>query len=195
MSQTLLKDHQWKRETENGEFLISTSNELLDFEFIDKAFGAPEMYWAKPIGNELIATMVSQSLNLGLYKILPAAPKAKTSDSPSSPRTPSPTIEGEPQEHLEMIGYGRWITDHVTTAYLTDVYVLPEYRQHGLGKWLIACCNEVLAALPAMRRGLLMASPGVGERFYSREMGFYNMTEESDHVVCMTRRAYKMGSD
>ena len=31
----------------------------------------------------------------------------------------------------------RAITDRATFAYLADVIILPDYRGHGLGKWLI----------------------------------------------------------
>ena len=36
------------------------------------------------------------------------------------------------------IGLTRVVTDFATVAYLADVYVLPEYRGRGLGKWMIA---------------------------------------------------------
>lgn len=91
---------------------------------------------------------------------------------------------------MKQIGMARIITDHITTAYLTDVYVLPTYRQHGLGKWLIACCNEVLRTLPAMRRALLFTTPDVGKAFYNRELGFWDIAEEKESKIMMTRKAY-----
>ncbi len=36
------------------------------------------------------------------------------------------------------IGLTRVVTDYATMAYLADVYVLPDYRGRGLGKWMIA---------------------------------------------------------
>ncbi len=53
-------------------------------------------------------------------------------------------------------------------AYLTDVFILPEYRAHGLGKWLIKCCNELMEGLPLPRRTFLMASIDIGKRFYAK---------------------------
>lgn len=52
------------------------------------------------------------------------------------------------------VGFARLITDYCTLAYLADVFVLEDYRQQGLGKWLVAC---VLAhpALQAMPKWLL----------------------------------------
>ena len=37
------------------------------------------------------------------------------------------------------IGFARVVTDTATFAYLADVFVLPEHRGAGLGKWLIEC--------------------------------------------------------
>ena len=35
------------------------------------------------------------------------------------------------------VGFGRVVTDRAIFAYLADVFVLPEYRGHGLGKALV----------------------------------------------------------
>ncbi len=37
----------------------------------------------------------------------------------------------------EMIGCARAITDFTRFSYLSDVYVKPEWRGHGLGRWLV----------------------------------------------------------
>lgn len=53
------------------------------------------------------------------------------------------------------IGFARVITDRTTIAYLGDVFVLPEHRGKGLGKWLVEC---VLAhpQLQGLRRWVLV---------------------------------------
>ena len=103
-----------------------------------------------------------------------------------------PTLEEEPEEQLQQVGIARWMTDFVTSAYLTDVYIEQEHRKQGLGKWLIACCNEIMGAIPELRRGFLLTSVDVGKRFYSREMGFWDMHDEREHVVMMTKRTWKL---
>ena len=208
MTNPYAKDREWRKEVDGTEFLISTAVGLLNHEFINVSFGAEDMYWAKPIPLDQIEAMLDKSTTLGLYKVSPGIAAAKDEDSPSSLRTPSPTMEGEATENLEQIGLARIITDHITTAYLTDVYVLPEYRTLGHGRWIIACCKEIMDAIPAMRRGLLMTSPDVGKSFYMRELGkstpkprkdaianeikgWYDITEEKDHAVCMTKREFQ----
>ena len=52
------------------------------------------------------------------------------------------------------IGFGRAVTDRATFAYLADVFIDPDYRGRGLGKWLVTC---VLShpELQGLRRWLL----------------------------------------
>lgn len=50
------------------------------------------------------------------------------------------------------------ITDEVSFAYLTDVYVLEEFQGKGLGTWLIQCVDEILSSWPELRRALLVTS-------------------------------------
>ncbi|KEQ70112.1 hypothetical protein M436DRAFT_24100, partial [Aureobasidium namibiae CBS 147.97] len=72
---------------------------------------------------------------------------------------------------LEQVGFARFVTDHVTVFYLTDVYVEPDSRGKGLGKWLISCCREILDSKPHLMRAMLMASPGEGKEFYAKSLG------------------------
>lgn len=77
-----------------------------------------------------------------------------------------------------MIGFARVITDYVTFAYLTDVYVLPEWQGSGLGKWLIECVQGVFEGMPHLRRSMLVTGaggPGVG--FYEKAMRMEGMRE------------------
>lgn len=158
----------WRRDTKHGQFTVSTSTGILDLNFINKAFGSEETYWAKPLDRADLELMLWQSYTLGNYKISPSVPPAATASEPSTPRTPSPTLESPPKEELEQVGLARFIMDYVTTTHLTDVYVLPGYRKDGLGGWILDCCNQVINEIPASRRGLLMADPKIGKPFFER---------------------------
>lgn len=46
----------------------------------------------------------------------------------------------------EMIGCARAVTDFARFAYLSDVFVLPEHRGHGFGRWLV----QTMIAHPAV---------------------------------------------
>jgi len=78
-----------------------------------------------------------------------------------------------------MIGMGRVITDYVTFAYMTDVYVLPEYRGKGLGKWMMSCVNEITEGWRSLRALWLIASNENSSRLYkqvldAKKVGVYS---------------------
>jgi hypothetical protein len=55
-----------------------------------------------------------------------------------------------------LIGFARLITDRITFAYLTDVYILPEWQGQGLGKWLTSCVQEIIDEMPYLRRSMCL---------------------------------------
>ncbi|MDN4594545.1 GNAT family N-acetyltransferase [Polycladomyces subterraneus] len=77
-----------------------------------------ESYWARGIPMDLVVTSIQHSLCFGMY-------------------------DGESQ-----IGFARVVTDFARYAYLCDVFVLPEYRGQGLGKWLV----ETVVSHPSLAR-------------------------------------------
>jgi GNAT superfamily N-acetyltransferase len=71
-----------------------------------------QAYWSEGIPKDIVERGLRGSLCFGLY-----------------------SEEGQ-------IGLARVITDRASFAYLCDVYVLPEFRGRGLGKFLIVCVME-----------------------------------------------------
>lgn len=71
-------------------------------------FLTEESYWAQTRTKDETIRAIKNSLPFGVYK-------------------------GENQ-----IGFARVVTDYATFAYLGDVYILKEFRGHGLSKWLMA---------------------------------------------------------
>lgn len=183
-----LQDFSWHKEINGSTFLISTRPSNVDLDFVNTAFESDDIYWAAgSIPREDLQTMLDQSLMLGLYEIFPLAPPPATGDNSSLLQMPSTTVSAPSKNRLRQVGMARIITDQVTVAYLTDVYILPECRNLGLGKWLIKCCNEAIETLPHLRRALLLTSSNVGKRFYSG-FGYWDIYEERENVVLMIRR-------
>jgi ribosomal protein S18 acetylase RimI-like enzyme len=186
------KDWEWRKSIKGEEYLISTALHKIDRNFVNNAFESADTYWAKPVPQDQLEMMLANSMTLALYHVVPAIPPAKDAGSPSSPRTPSPTMENDSMEQLKQIGMARVVTDYITMAYLTDVYILPECRALGLGKWLIECCADAFDAIPAMRRTLLMTSSETAKTFYANQLGMSDILNEKEHLSCMTRRYFKM---
>jgi GNAT superfamily N-acetyltransferase len=66
-----------------------------------------ESYWAKGIPAETLRTAIKNSLCFGVYR-----------------------------QNIQA-GFARVVTDKATFAYICDVFILPEFRDLGLSKWLM----------------------------------------------------------
>ncbi len=93
-------------------YRISTNKKELDIEVIHRFLSSS--YWADGIPRSLVEKSIRNSLCFGLF------------------------FEGRIKK-TEQVGFARVISDYATFAYLGDVFVLPEHRGHGLGKWLMEC--------------------------------------------------------
>ena len=114
-------------------------------------------YWAEGIPREILERALRGSLCFGLY-------------------------EGERQ-----VGLARVITDAATFAYLCDVYVLPEMRGRGLGKWLIECVMEH-PDLQGLRRFSLVTRDA--HELY-RPFGFTEIQSPERHMEIARPGIYK----
>ena len=114
-------------------------------------------YWCAGIPRGTVARALSGSLCFGLYA-------------------------GERQ-----IGLARVITDAATFAYLCDVYVLPERRGKGLGRWLMEC---VMAHpdLQGLRRFTLVTRDA--HELY-RPFGFTEIQNPARHMEIVRPGLYK----
>jgi GNAT superfamily N-acetyltransferase len=104
-------------------------------------FLSKESYWAKGRSLEVVLRSIENSLNFGVYK------------------------------GREQVGFARVVTDYATFAWIADVFVLPEHRSRGLGKWLM----EVILSHPQLqgfRRWVLSTKDAhsVYERFGFRAL-------------------------
>ncbi|MGD0362944.1 MAG: GNAT family N-acetyltransferase [Bryobacteraceae bacterium] len=88
------------------------------------AYLSGSAYWAMGRPLEMVRRSIENSLPFGVYR-----------DS-------------------RQIGFARVVTDYATFAWLADVFVLPEFRGQGIGKWLIGVVVEH-PRLPGLRRWIL----------------------------------------
>jgi ribosomal protein S18 acetylase RimI-like enzyme len=148
---------EWQR-TVNGEmFLISTAKRILPVEFVQEVFDNPAVFWTKRSSAADTETLLDNSCSLGLFKVQ------------NGTKFP--------------IGMARIVTDYVTLAYLTDVFVLDEFRTLGLGKWLIRCCRDIMNDIPDLRWSLLMTGNEQAQRFYRRELGMELLGSHANETV------------
>jgi GNAT superfamily N-acetyltransferase len=154
----------WRSTVGSQTYLISSDRSLLPHSFVHEAFATEAMYWAKPLSSEALATMLNNSLTLGLY------------------------LDSDNDDSKTPIGMARMITDYTTLAYLTDVYLLPEHQGHGLGKWIIACCREICIQMEDLRFMVLLTGSEQAQKLYRRELGMQKLDGVEAGLVCMGAR-------
>ena len=101
-------------------------------------------YWAEGRPYDVVARSIAESLALGLYR-------------------PDDT----------QVGFCRWVTDYSTFAWLGDVFVDPEVRGAGLGKFLVQTATDH----PAVRDVRLQLLGTRDAHGLYRQYGFVNVPE------------------
>jgi GNAT superfamily N-acetyltransferase len=99
----------WRR----GQFEVSSDPNRLDLDVVHGYL--TRSYWATGITRDKVERSLAGSLSFGVYQL--AAHNAAESQ----------------------VGFARVVSDHVTFAWLGDVFILEEYQGRGLGKFLMEC--------------------------------------------------------
>lgn len=172
---------EWYRDN----YLISTSSKLIQPLAVNNAFGTNALYWAKPMEEGLLKKMLDNSLCFGVYEL----PSSTSDIAGLNSRIPTLTFfvdnflgRGNPRQ----IGLARIITDEVSFAYLTDVYILDEYQGKGLGTWLIKCVDEAFSSWPELRRVLLITSHG--KDFYADKLHMKEFEQGKNGLTILSRK-------
>jgi ribosomal protein S18 acetylase RimI-like enzyme len=124
-------------------YRISTDPSLLDLNVIHGYL--TRSYWSPGIPRDIVARAIAHSLNFGLYES--TAPSRTPSSAGFQPSRSNAARDPHDGSGLRQVGFARVCTDHVTFAYLMDVFVLPEHRGVGLSVWLM----ESVMAHPALQ--------------------------------------------
>jgi hypothetical protein len=113
------------------------------------AFLSQHTYWAPNRPLDMVERSIENSLNFGIY-------------------------------HAdEQIGFARVVTDYATFAWLCDVFIVPEHREHGLGKFLIDCVINHPDLKPLRR--LLLATRDAHELY--RQYGGFTSLANSERYM------------
>ena len=101
-------------------------------------------YWAAGRSREQVARSIAESVPFGVY-------------------------------HREtQVGFARVVTDHLTLAFLADVFVLEQHRGRGVGTWLVEVVTSQ-AEFQGVKRWLLGTRDAHG---LYRKFGFGPLTPE-----------------
>lgn len=149
------KPRSWQRPG----FVVSTDKTLLSLPAINHAFGLDIVYWTRPVPDDILQSIIDNSFCFGLYEI------SHKQDGSANGH------QGPKADDLKQIGFARIVGDMVTFAYLTDLYILPEYQGLGLGGWIIDCIGELLEEMPYLRWAMLRTSMEKSQSAYEKRLG------------------------
>lgn len=155
----------WKRK--DG-FMISTDKTLLNTDLIH-SFLSEHSYWANGLHKDLvIASIENSQLCYGIHKVNPE------------------------KEVINQVGFARVVTDFVRFSYLGDVFVTPEFRGFGLGKWLIS----IIVSHPYLRGTSFQLSTKDAHSLYE-QFGFQQLEDpgrkmERPHEMGAIYEAYEL---
>ncbi|KAI9154828.1 hypothetical protein HJFPF1_07387 [Paramyrothecium foliicola] len=151
---TSMKEQLQARAWTKENFFLSTDPSLVPIPRLIEVFDSEVFYWTNATTPQAMKEMLENSLSFSMYERVAQDPSTDSSTQ------------------LKFIGLARCVTDYVTFAYLTDVWVDTTYQGKGLGSWLIRCVQEALETMPHLRRTVLYT--GDWERsvpFYEKLMG------------------------
>jgi GNAT superfamily N-acetyltransferase len=137
-----------------GDYEISTDPARLDLELTHR-FLSEEAYWSPGVPRETVERAIGNSMVFGVYHVGPS---------------------GSAQ-----VGLARVVSDRATFAWICDVFVLPEHRGQGLGRWLMECITSH-PELQGLRRMVLATRDAHG--LYAQ----YGFTPLEDPSRFMVRR-------
>jgi GNAT superfamily N-acetyltransferase len=152
-------------------YFVSTDGRLMSVTAVNAAFAQDFVYWTRPFPDVVMQQLLDGSLCFGVFKYkIPVAQRVDRSEIDVSEIAP---------EEVEQIGLARLVTDTVTTAWLTDVYILPEYQSRGLGSWMMDCLKDTLLApsdegMSYLRRIMLVTTHRDGDG--GRREDYYSKT-------------------
>lgn len=142
-------------------FTVSTDKTKLDIHFIHNWLST-ESYWCRGIPIHLVSKAVENSLCFGVY---------------------------DPNE--KQVGFGRVITDFTSFAWVTDVFIIKEYRGRGLSRLLMDCALKH-PELQTLRRWLLGTSYAHG---LYKKLGFVPLDDPENFLTKHIRNMYQNNLD
>ena len=114
-------------------------------------------YWAEDIPLAIVEKSIANSLCFGVY------------------------------EGASQVGFARVVTDYATFGYVADVFIIPEKRQQGLGKKLMAYIMD-FPALQGLRRWHLLTRDA--QNLY-KKIGFTIPANPEHHMEIRKSGLYK----
>ncbi|KAH7312244.1 hypothetical protein B0I35DRAFT_480717 [Stachybotrys elegans] len=142
-------------------FFLTTDKSFLEADALNQVFDSDLMWWNDPLHPDIMQKMIENCLTVAIFSVPETEAHMKEHGAPRRPHGPD----------MKLVGFARVVTDYVTIAYLTDVFVLRDFQRRGLAGWMMRALKEVLAEWPHLRGMLVMTDNKDTAKLYERELG------------------------
>lgn len=146
-------------ERQMGDYYVSSDPEKLDLEFVHDWL-ANESYWNSGIPFSLFMRNIENSFCFGIY-----------------------------HNKAGQVGFGRVVTDFSTIAWVSDVFIIDEYRGKGLSVFLMKTIMEH-PEMRIIRRWLLGTDNAHG---LYRKFGFKDLDHPENFLTLHRNKMYRSG--
>ncbi|OAA51662.1 Acyl-CoA N-acyltransferase [Metarhizium rileyi] len=153
------KPRSWCRDN----FFLTTDKTFLDPKAVNEVFESDLMWWNDPLELSQMRKMLDNCLTLAVFHVPDTEEDMKNNGG--RPRSMSNGPD------FRLIGLARIVTDYVTFAYLTDVFIIESFQRRGLASWMMRALKELVDEWPNLRGLMLMTHDKAAARMYQRTLG------------------------
>ncbi|KAL7913282.1 hypothetical protein GGI35DRAFT_285483 [Trichoderma velutinum] len=141
-------------------FFLTNDKKFLEAQAVNAVFESDLMWWNDPLPEQQMRKMLSNCMTMSIYHV-PESEKQMQSNG--APRRPYGS-------DVKLVGLARVVTDYVTFAYLTDVFIIEEFQRRGLASWMMQGLKEIVDEWPNLRGLVLMTHDQSAAKMYQREL-------------------------
>ncbi|KAL7932665.1 hypothetical protein V8C35DRAFT_306380 [Trichoderma chlorosporum] len=150
------KPRYWFRDN----FFLTNDKVYLDPQAVNAVFESDLMWWNDPLPEQQMRKMLSNCMTMSIYHVPESEKQMQTKGAPRRPYG----------SDVKLVGLARVVTDYVTFAYLTDVFIIEEFQRRGLASWMMQGLKEIVDEWPNLRGLVLMTHDQSAAKMYQREL-------------------------
>lgn len=160
-------------------FFLTTDKSYLDAKAVNDIFDSDLMWWNKPMDLQACRTMLDNCMSFAIFAVPDTEDDLRRRGSPAD------------RSSIQLVGFSRLVTDYITFAYLTDVFVLKSHQRRGLARWMMRAIRDTLIPWPYLRGLILMTGDEAAARMYRQELGAVDINEGPSKGLVLLEMAGK----
>ncbi|KAK4060115.1 N-acetyltransferase domain-containing protein [Trichoderma simmonsii] len=141
-------------------FFLTNDKKYLEPQAVNAVFESDLMWWNDPLPEEQMSKMLSNCMTMSIYHVPESEKQMQNNGAPRRPYG----------SNVKLVGLARVVTDYVTFAYLTDVFIIEEFQRRGLASWMMQGLKEIVDEWPNLRGLVLMTHDQSAAKMYQREL-------------------------